>query len=54
VTCRPDLPFGDEKGDFELENGGPIRRIVALGKATEVVHPPLGRRSCGDCCRSCR
>jgi type VI secretion system protein ImpG len=38
-----DLPFGDEKGDFELENGGPIRRIVALGKATEVVHPPLGQ-----------
>jgi type VI secretion system protein ImpG len=38
-----DLPFGNEKGDFELENGGPIRRIVALGKATEVVHPPLGQ-----------
>jgi type VI secretion system protein ImpG len=37
------LPFGDEKGDFELENGGPIRRIVALIKPTDVVHPPLGQ-----------
>lgn len=37
------LPFGDETGDFELENGGPIRRIVALSKPTEVVHPPLGQ-----------
>ena len=37
------LPFGDESGDFELENGGPIRRILALSKPTEVVHPPLGQ-----------
>jgi type VI secretion system protein ImpG len=37
------LPFGDDKGDFELENGGPIHRIVALSKPTEVVHPPLGQ-----------
>jgi type VI secretion system protein ImpG len=37
------LPFGDESGDFELENGGPIRRITALSKPTEVVHPPLGQ-----------
>lgn len=37
------LPFGDESGDFELETGGPIRRIMALGKPTEVVHPPLGQ-----------
>ena len=37
------LPVGDERGDFELENGGPIDRIVALTKPTEVVHPPLGQ-----------
>jgi type VI secretion system protein ImpG len=37
------LPFGDEAGDFELESGGPIRRIVALSKPTEVAHPPLGQ-----------
>ena len=37
------LPFGDETGDFELENGGPVRRIVALSKPTDVVHPPLGQ-----------
>ena len=37
------LPFGDEAGDFEFENGGPIRRIMALSKPTEVVHPPLGQ-----------
>lgn len=36
------LPFGDDSGDFELENGGPVRRIIALSKPTEVVHPPLG------------
>ena len=37
------LPVGDERGDFELETGGPIDRIVALAKPTEVVHPPLGQ-----------
>ncbi len=37
------LPFGNEAGDFELQGGGPIRRIVALLKPTSVVHPPLGR-----------
>ena len=38
-----DLPVGDERGDFDLENGGPISRIVALAKPTDVVHPPLGQ-----------
>jgi type VI secretion system protein ImpG len=37
------LPFGDEAGDFELESGGPIQRIIALSKPTDVVHPPLGQ-----------
>jgi type VI secretion system protein ImpG len=38
------LPFGaDDRGDFELTQGGPVRRIVALVKPTPVVHPPLGK-----------
>lgn len=37
------LPFGNANGDFELEGGGPIKRIVALVKPTPVVQPPLGR-----------
>ena len=36
------LPFGNEGGDFELQGGGPIRKIVALVKPTNVVQPPLG------------
>ncbi|MDB4898543.1 MAG: hypothetical protein JWN53_351 [Gemmatimonadetes bacterium] len=36
------LPFGNERGDFELEGGGPVREIVALLKPTRVVQPPLG------------
>ena len=36
------LPFGNERGDFTLESGGPIREIVALVKPTHVVQPPLG------------
>jgi type VI secretion system protein ImpG len=37
------LPFGDEDGDFTLEGGGPIAKIVALVKPTAVIQPPLGR-----------
>jgi type VI secretion system protein ImpG len=37
------LPFGEESGDFELEGGGPVKRIVALVKPTAVVQPPLGQ-----------
>jgi type VI secretion system protein ImpG len=38
------LPFGvEESGDFELAQGGPIRRITCLVKPTAVVQPPLGR-----------
>lgn len=37
------LPFGNEDGDFELEGGGPIKKVVALVKPTSVLHPPLGR-----------
>jgi type VI secretion system protein ImpG len=36
------LPFGNEEGDFQLETGGPITRIVALTKPTEALQPPSG------------
>lgn len=34
------LPFGNEDGDFQLEGGGPITRIVSLVKPTDSVQPP--------------
>ena len=37
------LPFGGESSDFELDGGGPVRRINALVKPTPVVQPPLGK-----------
>ncbi|MGQ0646591.1 MAG: type VI secretion system baseplate subunit TssF [Gemmatimonadaceae bacterium] len=38
------LPFGvDERGDFELAQGGPVRRVHSLVKPTPVVQPPLGK-----------
>jgi type VI secretion system protein ImpG len=52
ITCRllcfnrdlpSRLPFGNENGDFELEGGGPIRKIISLVKPTDAVQPPLGR-----------
>jgi type VI secretion system protein ImpG len=37
------LPFGSETGDFDLENNGPIERIVALVKPTTPLRPPTGK-----------
>ena len=38
------LPFGvDERGDFELAQGGPVRRVFCLARPTPVVQPPLGK-----------
>jgi type VI secretion system protein ImpG len=37
------LPFGNETGDFELEAGSGIKRIVALKKPTGTMRPPTGR-----------
>ena len=36
------LPFGNERGDFDLDGGGPVRATVALVKPTRVIQPPLG------------
>jgi type VI secretion system protein ImpG len=37
------LPFGNEQGDFDLEGGAAIKRIVALRKPTNPVRPPTGK-----------
>jgi type VI secretion system protein ImpG len=37
------LPFGNPKGDFEMQGGGPVQKIVALSKPTEPIQPALGR-----------
>jgi type VI secretion system protein ImpG len=37
------LPFGNPDGDFDLEGGGPVRKVVALLKPTNVIQPPLGK-----------
>jgi len=38
------LPIGiDEKGDFDLVQGGPVRRVLCLVKPTPVIQPPLGK-----------
>jgi type VI secretion system protein ImpG len=37
------LPFGNEAGDFEMEGGAAVKRIVALRKPTATVRPPTGK-----------
>lgn len=37
------LPFGNEDGDFELEEASSIKSIVALRKPTQTVRPPSGK-----------
>jgi len=38
------LPIGvDDKGDFVLAKGGPVRRVLCLSKPTQVIQPPLGK-----------
>jgi type VI secretion system protein ImpG len=48
TTCtNRDLPsrltFASETGDFEIEGGAAIKRIVALRKPTSAVRPPSGK-----------
>ena len=48
VTCTnrdlpSRLPFGNESGDFELEGGSSIKRILALRKPTATLRPPVGK-----------
>ncbi len=37
------LPWGNENGDFDLEAGGGVKRIIALQKPTSSLRPPLRR-----------
>lgn len=37
------LSFGNDDGDFQLEEGGPITRIIALVKPTTPLQPPEDR-----------
>lgn len=48
LTCtNRDLPsraaFGSETGDFEIEGGSALDRIIALKKPTDTLRPPLRR-----------
>jgi len=48
VTCTNrdlpgKLPFGGDRGDFELEGAAPLSRIRGLTKPGETIRPPLGR-----------
>jgi type VI secretion system protein ImpG len=38
-----ELPFGDERGDFELEGSSMIKRIVSLRKPTPSLRPAFER-----------
>jgi len=37
------LPFGEESGDFDLEGGSAIERVVVLRKPTATLWPAVGR-----------
>jgi type VI secretion system protein ImpG len=38
------LPFGNESGDFELEGGAAVKRIISLRKPSDTLRPPLGKQ----------
>jgi type VI secretion system protein ImpG len=37
------LPWGNEAGDFELESGAGVKKIISLQKPTSSLRPPLRR-----------
>jgi type VI secretion system protein ImpG len=39
------LPFGSESGDFDLEGGAVVKRIISLRKPTDTLRPLLGKQS---------
>ncbi len=50
VTCTNGdlpsrLPFGEESGDFDLEGGSAVDKVIALRKPTPTVRPAAGRDS---------
>ncbi len=38
------LPFGNESGDFDLQGGAAVKRIISLRKPTDTLRPPLGKQ----------
>jgi len=36
------LPFGNDRGDLELEGAAPVKRIMILKKPTGTIRPPTG------------
>jgi type VI secretion system protein ImpG len=36
------LPFGNDRGDLELEGAAPVKRIMILKKPTSTIRPPTG------------
>ena len=38
------LPFGNESGDFDLEGGAVVKRIISLRKPTDTLRPPLRKQ----------
>lgn len=39
------LPFGNERGDLDLEGAAPIKRIIMLKKPIGTIRPPTGRNA---------
>jgi type VI secretion system protein ImpG len=39
------LPFGNERGDLDLEGAAPIKRVLMLNKPTGTIRPPTGRNA---------
>jgi type VI secretion system protein ImpG len=37
------MPFGNERGDLELEGVVPVKRITILRKPSNTIRPPLGK-----------
>lgn len=39
------LPFGNARGDLELEGSAPVKRISILMKPTNTIRPPMGKNT---------
>jgi type VI secretion system protein ImpG len=39
------LPFGNARGDLELEGSAPVKRISILMKPTTSIRPPMGKNA---------
>src|SRR5262249_36504966 len=37
------IPFGNERGDLELQGVVPVRKITILRKPTNAIRPPVGK-----------